>query len=145
MDTDTHGCGLPASSRSTGRRLEQNCMVTFWRNAILVRNRELKADRVTSLIGDQRASLSVHIEVRRPKRLAITPHGESSGNRFRIQPSGVPGVRERECRISLAPKQWIPPIHAHFDKDSVGLGQAILGLLNVPLIKSALRKPNPDR
>src|SRR5258708_36368702 len=36
MDTDTHGCGLPASSRSTGRRLEQNCMVMFWRNAILV-------------------------------------------------------------------------------------------------------------
>src|SRR5438876_12000822 len=35
MDTDTHGCGLPASSRSTGRRLEQNCMVMFWRNAIL--------------------------------------------------------------------------------------------------------------
>src|SRR6266404_254074 len=33
MDTDTHGCGLPASSRSTGRRLEQNCMVMFWRNA----------------------------------------------------------------------------------------------------------------
>src|SRR5438876_9968280 len=27
MDTDTHGCGVPASSRSTGRRLEQNCMV----------------------------------------------------------------------------------------------------------------------
>src|SRR5437667_10766697 len=37
MDTDTHGCGLPASSRSTGRRLEQNCMVMFWRNAILGR------------------------------------------------------------------------------------------------------------
>src|SRR3989442_14263308 len=36
MDTDTHGCGVPASSRSTGRRLEQNCMVMFWRNAILV-------------------------------------------------------------------------------------------------------------
>src|SRR5438552_12522043 len=35
MDTDTHGCGVPASSRSTGRRLEQNCMVMFWRNAIL--------------------------------------------------------------------------------------------------------------
>src|SRR5882724_10547625 len=35
MDTDTHGCGLPASSRSTGRRLEQYCMVMFWRNAIL--------------------------------------------------------------------------------------------------------------
>src|SRR6266581_3296199 len=33
MDTDTHGCGVPASSRSTGRRLEQNCMVMFWRNA----------------------------------------------------------------------------------------------------------------
>src|SRR5260370_41356951 len=37
MDTDTHGCGVPASSRSTGRRLEQNCMVMFWRNAILGR------------------------------------------------------------------------------------------------------------
>src|SRR6266436_10407029 len=36
MDTDTHGCGVSASSRSTGRRLEQNCMVMFWRNAILV-------------------------------------------------------------------------------------------------------------
>ena len=36
MDTDTHGCGVSASSRSTGRRLEQNCMVIFWRNAILV-------------------------------------------------------------------------------------------------------------
>src|SRR5258708_4183258 len=35
MDTDTHGCGVPASSRSTGRRLEQNCMVMFWQNAIL--------------------------------------------------------------------------------------------------------------
>ena len=26
---------IAASSRSTGRRLEQNCMVMFWRNAIL--------------------------------------------------------------------------------------------------------------
>src|SRR5437879_5279069 len=39
MDTDTHGCGVPASSRWTGRRLEQNCMVMFWRNA----RRELRA------------------------------------------------------------------------------------------------------
>src|SRR5438552_13295660 len=29
MDTDTHGCGLPASSRSTGRRLEQNLWLCF--------------------------------------------------------------------------------------------------------------------
>src|SRR6266853_6493177 len=36
MDTDTHGCGALASSRSTGRRLEQNYMVMFWQNAILV-------------------------------------------------------------------------------------------------------------
>ena len=35
MDTDTHGCGALASSRSTERRLEQNYMVMFWQNAIL--------------------------------------------------------------------------------------------------------------
>src|SRR6266571_2826409 len=35
MDTDTHGCGALAYSRSTGRGLEQNYMVMFWQNTIL--------------------------------------------------------------------------------------------------------------
>src|SRR5438552_799272 len=62
MDTDTHGCGVSASSRSTGRRLEQNCMVMSWRNALLGlvagrRNKSYVNDKpVSSSVGGQFAT-----------------------------------------------------------------------------------------
>src|SRR5260370_2289030 len=85
MDTDTHGCGAPASSRSTGRRLEQNCMVMFWGNVILVyttgavprseaehRTADILEDEVRG--GDGRDARTVHFDDLRRHRF-VRPTG----------------------------------------------------------------------
>src|SRR6266436_723804 len=71
MDTDTHGCGALASSRSTGRRLEQNYMVMFWQNPILERQaqRQLQDARVAGA-GDAH---EVRAVLRRGRVVEIDP------------------------------------------------------------------------
>src|SRR5437879_6227658 len=95
MDTDTHGCGLPASSRSTGRRLEQNCMVMFWRNAILGRvswatrigmgtpENTRKHPRKHSNRGDWvytvsvwKLKMGISVQVVRPREISVQRTGE---------------------------------------------------------------------